>query len=355
MVNWKTIQAAVGDDPPTATFSYGTHVLDGLADLPENSVDAIITEPPRWQKAELNTTGISSQSWPSFTYNPMNDVGKIGVPDGKCHHGAELECRDFIGHQIWVWRQAMRVLKPNGSLWVLLKDSRTGMTRIRDTENDLVKKNVVGIPYRFALAMQAEGWLWRSAPVWYESNRLPSMPYRAPTDVHHHLFFAAHPKSKGIYHYDVDAIREPHTHQHAPPGNKTAEVADGFANRPLGDAAFHKNGRNKRSVFDVTHKCYGGVQEGPWPPELVEIMVKASVPHGGTVLDPFAGSGVTAAVALAHGRNFIGIDVNPNAEDEIRRRVLNTKPIRKSTLRSEQPNVVTRMFLDEGNGLDSEA
>jgi DNA modification methylase len=84
-------------------------------------------------------------------------------------------------------------------------------------------------------------------------------------------------------------------------------------------------------------------------------MVKASVPHGGTVLDPFAGSGVTAAVALAHGRNFIGIDVNPNAEDEIRRRVLNTKPIRKSTLRSEQPNVVTRMFLDEGNGLDSEA
>tara|TARA_R110000824_G_scaffold54351_36_gene150017 strand:+ start:168 stop:998 length:831 start_codon:yes stop_codon:yes gene_type:complete len=272
----------------------------------------------------------------------MRDMARIAVPEGSYHLGHETKVQDYIGHLILVFREVKRVLRKDGTVWVLVKEARSNSTSTSQA-NDIPSKNLFGCPYRFALAMQAEGWVWRSAPIWHETNRLPNHGDR-PTDVHHHFFFGAHPESEGEYHYDVDSIREAHTSLHNPPGNKDTEVCEGFARRPIGDTAFHPKGRNKRSVFTVPHGCWPGMQEGPWPRDLIEPLVMASVPMGGTVLDPFAGSGTVAEVALEQGKNFIGIDINAEAEDEMLRRIYGTRPPTKAKKRAVQTNPVTDMF-----------
>lgn len=338
---WKTTSGPIGDNPPTATVAYGTHVLEGLRQLPDNSVHAVITQPPTWQKRLLEGAGFP-QKWGSIVYAPMCDMARIAIDEGTYHLGTELKVQDYIGHLIAVFREVKRVLREDGTIWVLVKENRAHNTKVNQA-NGIESKNLYGCPHRFALAMQADGWIWRSSPIWHETNRLPNHGDR-PTDVHHHFFFGAHPDSKGEYYYDVDSIREAHTSLHRPPGNKATEVAEGFARRPIGDEAFHPKGRNKRSVFAVPHGCWPGVQEGPWPTDLIAPLVTASVPAGGTVLDPFAGSGAVAEVALAQGKNFIGIDINPEAEDELMRRLQGTRPPTKAKKRAPQANPVADMF-----------
>ena len=338
---WKTTTAMIGDNPPTATTAYGVHALDALRQIPDNSVHAVITEPPTWQKRSIEGAGFPQQ-WKGVVYAPMQDMARVAVPEGSYHLGHETKVQDYIGHLILVFREIKRVLRKDGTVWVLVKEARSNNTSTSQA-NDIPNKNLFGCPYRFALAMQAEGWVWRSAPIWHETNRLPNHGDR-PTDVHHHFFFGAHPESGGEYHYDVDSIREAHTSLHNPPGNKDTEVCDGFARRPIGDAAFHPKGRNKRSVFTVPHGCWPGMQEGPWPRDLIEPLVMASVPVGGTVLDPFAGSGAVAEVALEQGKNFIGIDINAEAEDEMLRRIYGTRPPTKAKKQVDQINPVADMF-----------
>jgi DNA modification methylase len=338
---WKTTTAMIGDNPPTATTAYGVDVLEALRQLPDESVHAVVTEPPTWQKRILEGAGFP-QNWKSVVYAPMCDMARIAVPEGAYHLGGEVKVQDYIGHLIAVFREVRRVLRKDGTLWVLVKEARANGTTTNEA-NGMSNKNLYGVPYRFALAMQADGWVWRSAPVWHETNRLPNHGDR-PTDVHHNFFFGAHPESGGSYYYDVDSIREEHTSLHNPPGNKDTEVADGFARRPIGDAAFHPKGRNKRSVFAVPHGCWAGAQEGPWPVDLIEPLVRSCVPDGGTVLDPFAGSGTVAAVALGQGKNFIGIDINADAEDELMRRISSTRPPTKAKKKAPQTNPVADMF-----------
>ena len=338
---WKTATGMIGDNPPTATIAYGTHVLEALKQLPEDSVHAVVTEPPTWQKRILEGAGFPQQ-WDSVIYPPMCDMAPVVVPEGPYHLGQEIKVQDYIGHLVAVFREVKRVLRPDGTIWVLVKEARSRGDHTNEA-NNLSNKNLYGCPYRFALAMQADGWLWRSAPVWHETNRLPNHGDR-PTDVHHNFFFGAHPEGGGAYHYDVDAIREEHTSLHKPPGNKTTEVARGFARRPIVDAAFHPKGRNKRSVLAVPHGCWPGTQEGPWPLELIAPMVMASVPFGGTVLDPFAGSGAVAEVALAQGKDFIGIDINADAEDEVLRRIQGTRPPTARKKKAPQNDPVADMF-----------
>ena len=338
---WKTTSAMIGDNPPTATIAYGTHVLEALRQLPDASVHAVITEPPTWQKRILEGAGFPQQ-WGSVVYAPMCDMARIAVPEGSYHLGQELKVQDYVGHLIAVFREVKRVLRKDGTIWVLVKETRAS-GGITNEANGIDNKNLYGCPYRFALAMQADGWIWRSAPIWHETNRLPNHGDR-PTDVHHHFFFGAHPDGRGEYYYDVDSVREAHTSLHNPPGNKVTEVAEGYARRPIGNTAFHPKGRNKRSVFAVPHGCWPGTQEGPWPLELIEPMVMASVPVGGTVLDPFAGSGAVAEVALAQGKDFIGIDINAEADDEVLRRIQGTRPPTKRKKRTPQNNPVADMF-----------
>ena len=338
---WKTHTAMVGDNPPTATTAYGTHVLDALKEIPDESVHCVITQPPTWQKRILEGAGFP-QEWKSVVYAPMCDMARIAIPEGNYHLGNELKVQDYVGHLVAVFREVKRVLRKDGTIWVLVKESRASGGLVNDA-NGIENKNLFGVPYRFALAMQADGWFWRSSPVWHETNRLPNHGDR-PTDVHHHFFFGSHPEGKGDYHYDVDSIREAHTSLHNPPGNKETEVADGFARRPIGDTAFHPKGRNKRSVFTVPHGCWPGMQEGPWPQELIAPLVTACVPDGGTVLDPFAGSGTVAAVAMEQGKNFIGIDINPASEDELIRRITGTRPPTKAKKKAPLSNPVADMF-----------
>jgi DNA modification methylase len=338
-MTWTEHRRPFGDDPPTARVNFGTHAIDAIRDLPDASVDAVVTELPTWQKRSIR--GLSPESWGAVSYRPMAGIDPISIPACRTHLGLENDVRAYVGHVVDVFREIRRVLRRTGSVWVLVKDARTGSIADVDEACELRPRNLVGTPHRLALALQGDGWYWRSDPVWYESNRLPNARGGRPSDVHHHIFFGSHPDGGGDPWYDTDALREPHQYRHMPPGNRSTEVSEGHARRPVGDSAFHPAGRNRRSVFEVKHGFWRGAQEGPWPIELVEPFVQASVPPGGTVLDPFCGSGVTAQVALANGRNFVGCDINPRASDEFNRRIEGTRPTRKG---SEESNAIASLF-----------
>jgi len=188
------------------------------------------------------------------------------------------------------------------------------------TPADLKPKDLVGIPWRVAFALQADGWYLRSDIIWHKPNPMPESVIDRPTKAHEYIFLMAKsPK----YFYDAEAIKEPavmgsdlgllrgrsfadgkNVSAHSPSIQK--RQAEGIDSRTAGSGF-----RNKRSVWTVTPKPYKGAHFATFPPALVEPCILAGAPIGGVVLDPFAGSGTTLAVAIQHGRRGVGIELNP--------------------------------------------
>ena len=211
-----------------------------------------------------------------------------------------------------VFREVRRVLRDDGTLWLNLGDSynaynanRGASTSISDgtagrghpthrrglTTPTLKNKDLIGIPWRVAFALQADGWYLRQDIIWHKPNPMPESVRDRCTKAHEYLFLL----SKGArYHFDSEAIKEPAT--------KGAT-------------------RNRRSVWSVTTKPFKGAHFATFPPDLIEPCILAGCPAGGTVLDPFMGSGTTAAVSLQHGRQFVGVELNPEYLGLARRRV----------------------------------
>jgi len=177
-------------------------------------------------------------------------------------------------------------------------------------------KDLIGIPWRVALALQADGWYLRSDIVWQKPNCMPESVCDRPTRAHEYLFLLTKsPK----YYYDADAIREPlqadtsarylrgrsddHKYADGGPGRQT--IARTFAGQ------VGREGRNKRSVWTVATSQVKGAHFATFPPKLIEPCILAGCPPGGIVLDPFSGAGTTGLVAQQHGRDYIGIELNP--------------------------------------------
>ncbi len=292
------------------TTIYQGDALDVLSAIPDQSANCCVTSPPYWG---------------------LRDYGV----DGQL--GLEKTPGLYVERLVAICREVRRVLRDDGTLWLVIGDSYandgkwggttggkhvaalhgTSVGRGKHTTG-LKSKDLVGIPWRVAFALQADGWYLRSDCIWHKPNAMPESVRDRPTTAHEYLFLLS--KSEK-YHYDAAAIAEPLSsdpagwgrHSKKDPGEQAVEPRPMFgADRGGRDGTEWGDGdtRNKRSVWTVATRPYPQAHFATYPPKLIEPCVKAGCPAGGVVLDPFLGSGTTADVARNLGRKCVGIELN---------------------------------------------
>jgi DNA modification methylase len=352
-----------------------------LRQLPPDRIDACVTSPPYWG---LRDYGVPATVWGGDAHCPHS------WRDDFCRScrawlgslGLEATPEQYVANLVGIFREVRRVLKPTGTVWLNLGDSYTsGGRRTRDAGSKKVReplrgmgrppvptglkpKDLVGIPWRVALALQADGWYLRCDVIWAKLNPLPESVRDRPTRSHEYVFLLA--KSER-YFYDWSAAKEPcqsgpadirkmlealprvggkHKVLHDPLDKASAATNIG-QRRAVGKPT----GRNRRSVWLLATAPYRGAHFATFPPALVEPCIRASTSQRGCcrrcgapwqrdlaeswrptcscldadpvpslVLDPFAGSGTTLMVAQRLGRNAVGIELNPRYEALIRSR-----------------------------------
>ena len=284
--------------------------IEKLREMPQFSVQCCVTSPPYWG---LRDYGIA---------------GQIGL---------ERHPHEYVEKMVAVFREVRRVLRDDGTLWLNLGDSyaRNGgesggenrellhmdgaqrrMTSIPEGSG-LKPKDLVGMPWRVAFALQSDGWFLRSDIIWSKPNPMPESVTDRPTKAHEYLFLM----SKGDrYLYDSDAIREPYadaTFDRIAYGCDSTEERlqrhqPGAKERK--DPKYQKlnaKGRNRRTVWSIPTEPFSEAHFATFPEKLVEPCILAGAPAGAVVLDPFMGAGTVALVALKAGRQFIGVELNP--------------------------------------------
>ncbi len=294
---------------------------DVLRSLPEGSVDCCVTSPPYWG---LRDYGVDGQLGNERTY------------------------LEYVAHMVEVFREVRRVLRDDGTLWLNLGDCYAtdtkwggssgekngdqggGARRERKLTTGLKPKDLVGIPWRVAFALQDDGWYLRSDIIWHKPNPMPESVRDRPTKAHEYLFLLS--KSERYY-YDAEAAAEKSTNR--APGNvephkyaKQYESGHGEHRTAAGLERIReaKETRNRRTVWTVGSQPYSGAHFATFPPKLIEPCILAGCPAGGTVLDCFGGSGTTGLVAEAHGRDWLLCELNPKYAELAERRVRNLPP-----------------------------
>ncbi len=306
--------------------------LDRLREIPDGSIQTCVTSPPYWGLRD---------------YGDDDQLGLEATPT------------EFVEKLCEVFDQVWRVLADDGTLWVNLGDSYAGASLSRASNNGragygkpregtfsrlgdgLKSKELVGIPWRFAFAMQDRGWYLRQDIIWAKPNPMPESVTDRCTKAHEYIFLLT---KNPRYYFDSEAIREPLAESslsrlaqdidgqtgsaRANGGTKTngnmKAVGPRFGGNKYGDSddpkhatksgnVYEPNGkRNKRSVWNVAVASFKDAHFAVYPPALIEPCVKAGSAEGGTVLDPFSGSGTTGEVALKLGRNYVGCELNPH-------------------------------------------
>lgn len=293
--------------------------LEQLATLPDECVQMCATSPPYWGQRDYNADG---------------QIGLESTPD------------DYIANMVAVFREVRRVIREDGTLWLNLGDTyATGAGRCANAGGDseqkglkrgfsqpnrmpidgLKPKDLVGIPWRVALALQADGWWLRSDIIWAKPNPTPSSVVDRPTTAHEYVFLLS---KSPRYYYDADAIAEPSTTagQVVPLGEKSMfkGQAKGSGRNPSGNAVADswtvKATRNKRSVWTVATGRFSEAHFATMPLKLAKIMVLAGSKEGDVVLDPFMGSGTTAQAAQELGRRWLGVELNDDYIDMQKKR-----------------------------------
>jgi DNA modification methylase len=287
-----------------------------LASLPDQSIQTVVTSPPYWGLRD---------------YGNDNQIGLEQTPD------------DFIEQLCVVFDKVWRVLKDDGTIWVNLgdsyaamRDSKASPDSLREGDGTAVPKaanrnpanlkaaglkhkDLVGVPWRFAFAMQARGWYLRSDIIWHKPNPMPESVTDRPTKSHEYIFLMT---KNAKYYYDHKAILEPvsdvslkraeYGWDSDRPSTKNASMGGtGIHVEQMGTRFVNPEGRNKRTVWTITTKGYPEAHFATYPPDLILPCILAGSKEGDTVLDPFSGSGTTGEVALKHGRNYIGLELNP--------------------------------------------
>jgi len=253
--------------------------LEVLQTLPECSIHTVMTSPPYWN---------------------LRDYGE----DGQL--GLEETPEAFVENLADVFDEVKRVLRSDGSLWLNLGDTYHN-------------KDLQQIPARVALELQECGWILRNRVTWAKPNPMPHSVGDRLTNTTEAVFHFVKNKD---YFYDLDAIREPHKSDRTYRGG-SIEGSDGPRTRNLDtDGKFGTPaGKNPGDVFEVTTKPFPDAHFAVYPPELCEKPIKATCPPDGVVLDPFAGAGTTLLKTKELGRDYIGIELNPEYADIARSRV----------------------------------
>lgn len=279
---------------------YHGDCLEVIRNLPNESVSCCITSPPYWG---------------------LRDYGH------KDQLGLEKTPEEYTAKMVEVFREVKRVLKNDGTLWLNLgdtysaqrwtKDSPQKMNKMKDLHRGLAPekqsgipdKNLVGIPWRVAFALQADGWYLRQDIIWHKPNPMPESVTDRCTKAHEYIFLMS---KSARYYYDAKAIAEPACGVPDLPRYH----GDGQVLKEQKDKGGYRVGstqgeRNRRSVWTIATKPYTEAHFATFPEDLVEPMIKAGCPEDGVVLDPFVGSGTTLAVSKRYGRKGVGFELNP--------------------------------------------
>lgn len=331
-----------------------------LPTLPAGSCDCCVTSPPYWG---LRDYGIAPTEWPDVSYAPMPGLPAVTVPAQSACLGLETTPEAYVAHIVHVFRAVRRVLRDGATLWLNLGDSYSGNAtsgsfessglkrdgraedsrarsiahqwETREAErrptkaaNGIKQKDMIGIPWRVAFALQADGWWLRSDVVWAKPNPMPESVTDRPTKAHEYVFLLA---TGARYFYDADAVREAHISDgRGGFSNKEtckwtqAAGPGGAALASMTDATVNPLGRNKRSVWTIATVPFPGAHFAVWPPELARTCILAGCTEGGTVLEPFGGSGTTALVARSLGRRCVSIEASETFAEMQRERVAGT-------------------------------
>lgn len=312
---------------------------DTMALLPEKSINCCVTSPP---------------------YFGLRDYGN----DEQI--GLEQTPEDFVQALVDVFREVKRVLRDDGTVWLNLGDSYAGSGKgpagnlgAKNNErhlehkhskvvpDGLKPKDLIGIPWRVAFALQADGWYLRQDIIWSKPNPMPESVQDRCTKAHEYIFLLS---KSPRYYFDNDAIKEqaqdwgerdrsngkyhnegsglrPHTGLAGKKtgikfgGNKYGENNDPKHRTKSGNEYIVAETKNKRSVWSVSPKPFSGAHFAVYPPELIEPCILAGCPEGGTVLDPFGGSGTTAVVADRLKRDAVLCELNADYIEIARSRI----------------------------------
>lgn len=363
--------------------------IEQMKTMPEKSVQCVVTSPPYWGLRDYGTAtweggsqecdhkqgrpgaGRADGIVDERSQRNRDGVGSMGGDCKKCgairidkQIGLEPTPREFVEKMVAVFAEVWRVLKDDGVIWVNLGDSYAANRtyQVPSTKGGvkhgpaqgcegngstvpegLKPKDLVGIPWRVAFALQEAGWYLRSDIIWSKPNPMPESVTDRPTKAHEYIFLLS---KNERYFYDADAIKEPvNGGAHArTPGNKghkhTSAYEDGderhrtkaglvdYAakvraknNTSFNDAmAVMPDVRNKRSVWTVPSAPYKEAHFATYPPDLIKPCILAGSRPGDMILDPFGGSGCTGMVANELGRDCTLIELNPEYVKLIERR-----------------------------------
>jgi len=253
---------------------------------------------------------------------------KCGAIRKDAQLGLEPTPEEYVAKLVAVFEQVRRVLKPQGTIWLNLGDSYAGSGRgpegnlgkgtdYREMEGKvkpyrdaaLKPKDLVGIPWRVAFALQAAGWWLRSDIIWDKPNPMPESVTDRPTKSHEYLFLLA--KSERYY-YDKDAIAEKGGAGSHKRGNNASFIPKrNDHDRSTAEWGSKDRGANARSVWRINTEPYSEAHFATFPTALPERCIRAGCPVNGVVLDPFGGSGTTAVAALRNQRRAVLIELNP--------------------------------------------
>lgn len=341
--------------------------LDILKTFPDESVNCFVSSPPYFGHRDYGTDkweGGDPMCEHRVTNRPADNKNKKaiihgvrpGVNASVCELcgatrvitqiGLEQTPEQYVARLVAVFHEAQRVLRKDGTLWLNLGDSwasaksryssspqtLSGKSRNEPTSRNkpglrhagYADKQLLGIPWRVAFALQDDGWILRSDIIWGKKNPMPESVKDRVTKSHEYVFMFA---KSGRYYFDWRAIQEQsskgsHGSPRANPGTKVAKTHGDLTASTLGKWTQENKTRNKRSVWMLTSEPSTHAHYAAFPKKLIEPMILAGCPKDGIVLDPFMGSGTTALVARALGRHYVGIDLNPEyvalAQDRLR-------------------------------------
>lgn len=311
------------------------NAIDQLRNLPDQSCQVCITSPP---------------------YYGLRDYGV----DGQI--GVEKSPEEYITRLVEVFREVRRVLRNDGTLWIVIGDSYAGsyhgrnadgsaadvhenkgnkgsrIGTLKKREDTCKPKDMIGIPWMLAFALRADGWYLRQDIIWQKPNAMPESVKDRCTRSHEYIFLLSKAKS---YYFDAEAISEPiadsSVQRHKEDisaqkgslrvqkgkkgpmkavlprygGRKYTENPEVFYRTKSGKMYEERPRRNRRDVWTISTAKFKGAHFATFPEKLIEPCILAGSSAGGTVLDPFAGSGTCGVVARRMGRDFIGIELNP--------------------------------------------
>lgn len=330
--------------------------IQQMKTLDAKSVDTVITSPPYYGLRDYGTgTWVGGDSDCSHQrdskssvltmtgHKNMNEQGHV-VGDAiyktecpKCgairedeQLGLEENPEEYITNMVKVFREVRRVLKDDGTVWLNIGDTYAGGGRGGDPKHskgdnsqeatmpsikkhDIFKpKDLMMIPFRLAIALQEDGWWVRQDIIWAKPNPMPEPVKDRCVKGHEYIFLLSKNKD---YYFDYEAIQEP-AKQNRWGGKKPMNLNNSKDknNQFKGltrERDMMPETRNKRSVWGVATKPYPEAHFAVFPVELIEPCVLAGCPIGGTVFDPFGGSGTTAIASIKHGRNAILTELNP--------------------------------------------